>query len=130
MKDLINIDGRLYQRINEALYSKYGEPLTKQVEKKYHISGDKNLPDGSNPIYWNNEKFVIVLSGTSEDDILVGMIALPSDENPDRLEFSRYFDPDDIDDACEVFEDIIEDIREHKNWNSYRIASANNLLEA
>ena len=129
MKNIIDINGTIYSEVlDESVYTKYGQPVTGSIIRKYHLGSDQNLPDGSNPIYWNDKSHFVSLYGDSNNDsVVISLSSYPYEA--DDLVFSRDFDWDDIEDACEVFDDIVTDIRHEKDWDIYRIASVNGMIE-
>lgn len=129
MRSIIDIDGDIYEEVlDESVYTKYGQPVTGSIIRKYHLGNDQNLPDGSNPIYWKDEFHFLSMYGDSKDEVVVvGLSLYPHDS--DNPVFTRDFDWDDIDDACEVFDDVVDDIRHNKDWDIYRIASVNGMIE-
>ena len=129
MRSIIDIDGDIYEEVlDESVYTKYGQPVTGSIIRKYRLGSDQNLPDGSNPIYWKDKSHFLSLYGDSKNEVVVvGLSSYPHDS--DNPVFTRDFDWDDIDDACEVFDDIVDDIRHEKDWDIYRIASVNGMIE-
>ena len=129
MRSIIDIDGDIYEEVlDESVYTKYGQPVTGSIIRKYHLGSDQNLPDGSNPIYWNDKSLFLSLYGDSKNEAVVISLS-PYPHSSNNPVFTRDFDWDDIDDACKVFDDVVDDIRHNKDWDIYRIASVNGMIE-
>ena len=127
MRDTIDINGTIYSEVlDESVYTRYGQPVTGSIIRKHHLGSDQNLPDGSNPIYWNDKFYFLSLYGDQKNEAVVISLSPYNSDNP---VFVRDFDWEDIDNACEVFDDIVTDIRHEKDWNIYRIASVNGMIE-
>ena len=129
MKNILDIDGTIYfEVLDESLYTKYGQPVTGSIIRKYHLGSDQNLPDGSNPIYWNDKSHFLSLYGDNKNEVVVVSLS-PYPYDSDDPVFSREFDWDDIEEASEFFDDIVTDIRHEKDWDIYRLASVNGMIE-
>ena len=129
MRNIIDINGDIYEEVlDESVYTKYGQPVTGSIIRSYHLTSDHNLPDGSNPIYWKDKSHFLSMYGDSKDEV-VALSLSPYPHSSDNPVFSRSFDWDDIDDACRVFDDVVDDIRHNKDWDIYRIASVNGMIE-
>ena len=129
MKNILDIDGTIYLEVlDESVYTKYGQPVTGSIIRKYHLSSDQNLPDGSNPIYWNDKSHFLSLYGDNKNEVVVVSLS-PYPYDSDDPVFSREFDWDDIEEASEFFDDVVTDIRHEKDWDIYRVASVNGMIE-
>ena len=129
MKNILDIDGTIYfEVLDESVYTKYGQPVTGSIIRKYHLSSDQNLPDGSNPIYWNDNSHFLSLYGDNKNEVVVVSLS-PYPYDSDDPVFSREFDWDDIEEASEFFDDVVTDIRHEKDWDIYRVASVNGMIE-
>lgn len=129
MKNILDIDGTIYSEVlDESVYTKYGQPVTGSIIRKYHLGSDQNLPDGSNPIYWNDKSHFLSLYSDNKNEVVVVSLS-PYPYDSDDPVFSREFDWDDIEEASEFFDDVVTDIRHEKDWDIYRLASVNGMIE-